>query len=139
MTYAADIILRNISFLACQNNSIIIYIDRHACSMLGVHFPCIIAVLTPFSLSALFYLSIPLQFYLQSRLVHLRSDFFRLQQLQSPHLVHPLGVNFSPPCMALESAPHGNLRQLLKDSRGASIGRNTIHLIALQVCKYVHY
>ena len=36
--------------------------------------------------------------------------------------------------MALESAPHGSLRQLLRNNRGASIGRNIIHHIALQVC-----
>ena len=72
------------------------------------------------------------QFYLKRCLAHAREDLMRLRQLQCPHLVTAISVSFCPPSLALESAPLGSLRNVLKRKQ-ETIGQDIIHQIALQV------
>lgn len=72
------------------------------------------------------------QFYLKQCLAHAREDLMRLRQLQCPHLVTAISVSFCPPSLALECAPLGSLRNVLKRNQ-KTIGQDIIHQIALQV------
>lgn len=79
-------------------------------------------------------------FYLQSCLSLLRNDLLKLQRLQNPHLVAPMGLQFCPPCLALEAAPFGSLHSWMRRLR-RKMGRVDTHHITLQVkgplsCKY---
>ena len=65
-------------------------------------------------------------------LAHAREDLMRLRQLQCPHLVTAISVSFCPPSLALESAPLGSLRNILKRKQ-KTIAQDIIHQIALQV------
>ena len=92
---------------------------------------CLFCLHTYYQFSDSLFLS---QFYLKSWLERVRKDFLKLCQLHCPHLVSPVGVTFCPPCLTLESAPHGSLRTLLVRKK-CFIGRDIIHNIALQVCQ----
>ncbi len=78
------------------------------------------------------------QFHLQSLLSRIRNDLEVLQKLHCPYLVVPVGINYCPPSLALESAPCGSLTYLLR-SRGTHIGRDIIHYISMQVCVGEHF
>lgn len=74
----------------------------------------------------------PLQFYLESCLTELRKDLVTLQQLETPHLVAVVGVQYCPPSLALEAAPFGSLRSWMRRLR-RKMRRVDTHYIALQV------
>lgn len=59
----------------------------------------------------------------------------RLRQLQCPYMVSAISISFCPPSLALESAPLGSLRNVLR-RKWEAIGRDTIHQIALQVGQF---
>jgi len=71
-------------------------------------------------------------FFLQSRLKLLREDMLSLRSLSNPHLVAAIGLQFCPPCLALESAPFGSLQSWMRRLR-RKMGRVDTHQIALQV------
>lgn len=72
------------------------------------------------------------QFCLRECLTHARRDLLKLRELQCPHLVTAIGINFCPPTLALESAPMGSLHSLLH-SRVEELDRKVVHYILLQV------
>ena len=69
---------------------------------------------------------------MQRCLERVREDLRRLQRLGCPHLVSAVGINFCPPSLALEAAPHGPLSRLLQ-SGALTLTLPQLHCIALQV------
>lgn len=65
-------------------------------------------------------------------LARVRADLEALLPLTSPQLVRVLGLHFSPPSLALEAAPHGSLRAMVKQG-GLQLTLAQIHCITLQV------
>lgn len=76
--------------------------------------------------------------FLQSCLGRLRCDLLKLQELQSPHLVSPVGLQYCPPSLALEAAPFGSLSSWMRRLR-YKINRVDVHQIALQVLRGLEY
>lgn len=60
------------------------------------------------------------------------AHYMKLKSLQSDHIVSACGINISPPTVALESAPYGSLRGILK-SQPTLLNRSTSHSIIIQV------
>ena len=61
----------------------------------------------------------------------MRDDLELLRSLSSQHLIAALGVNFSPPLLAVELAPLGTLRDYL--NTGKCLENIATHHLALQV------
>ena len=61
----------------------------------------------------------------------LRDDLELLRSFSSQHIIAALGVNFSPPLLAVELAPLGTLRDYL--NTGKSLENIATHHLALQV------
>ena len=72
------------------------------------------------------------QFCLKDFLAGTRNDFKKLLDLKCPYLVCPIGINFCPLVLALESSPHGTLRSMIR-SDPKSLVNNFVHSISLQV------
>ena len=56
----------------------------------------------------------------------MRDDLELLRSLSSQHLIAALGVNFSPPLLAVELAPLGTLRDYL--NTGKCLGNKPLNL-----------
>jgi len=61
-----------------------------------------------------------------------KKHYTKLKTLQSDHIVSVCGINISPPTVALELAPYGSLRSILKN-QPALLNRSTAHSIIIQV------
>lgn len=74
-----------------------------------------------------------LQFALKQNVTKLRKDLDLLCSLSFPYIMAPLGIQFSPPVLAMELSPHGSLRHYLDE--GKTLRQSDIHQVALQVAE----